>query len=107
MRFRFFCLTVACALGAILYLPLSASAEPRMLVGFQDDPSLRWRDDRTSVFDVAEAGTRRHRPDDRLLVADRGEAPRKRAPTRSTRPTGSTTSTSSSATQACTGWKSC
>src|SRR3954464_12659777 len=54
MRFRLFCLTFACALGAILYLPLSASAEPRMLVGFQDDPSLRWRDDRMSVFDMAE-----------------------------------------------------
>ena len=25
-----------------------------MLVGFQDDPSLRWRDDRQGVFDVAE-----------------------------------------------------
>ena len=25
-----------------------------MLVGFQDDPSLRWRDDRQNVFDVAE-----------------------------------------------------
>jgi cellulase (glycosyl hydrolase family 5) len=55
MRFRLFCLTVACALGAVLYLPLSASAYPRMLVGFQDDPSLRWRDDRQSVFEIAEA----------------------------------------------------
>jgi hypothetical protein len=55
MRFRLFCLTAACALGAVLYFPLTASAEPRMLVGFQDDPSLRWRDDRQSVFDVAEA----------------------------------------------------
>jgi hypothetical protein len=55
MRFRLFLLISACALGAILYMPLSASAEPRMLVGFQDDPSLRWRDDRTNVFDVAEA----------------------------------------------------
>jgi hypothetical protein len=54
MRFRLICLTFACALGAVL-LPLSASAEPRLLVGFQDDPSLRWRDDRQSVFDVAEA----------------------------------------------------
>ena len=54
MRFRLFCLTFACALGALLYFPLSASAEARMLVGFQDDPSLRWRDDRQSVFDVAE-----------------------------------------------------
>ena len=55
MRFRLICLTFACALGAVLYFPLTASAEPRMMVGFQDDPSLRWRDDRQSVFDVAEA----------------------------------------------------
>jgi Cellulase (glycosyl hydrolase family 5) len=54
MRFRLICLTFACALGAALF-PLTASAEPRMLVGFQDDPSLRWRDDRQSVFDVAQA----------------------------------------------------
>ncbi len=55
MRFRLFCLTAACALGAVLYLAAAASAEPKMLVGFQDDPSLRWRDDRQRVFDLAEA----------------------------------------------------
>src|SRR4051812_21608662 len=54
MRFRLICLTFACALGAAL-VPLTASAEPRMLVGFQDDPSLRWRDDRQNVFDIAES----------------------------------------------------
>src|SRR6476619_94582 len=53
MRFRLILLTFACALATAL-VPLSASAEPRMLVGFQDDPSLRWRDDRQDVFDVAE-----------------------------------------------------
>src|SRR6476619_8112593 len=53
MRFRLILLTFACALASAL-VPLSASAEPRMLVGFQDDPSLRWRDDRMNVFDVAE-----------------------------------------------------
>src|SRR6476646_2270380 len=53
MRFRLILLTFACALASAL-VPLSASAEPRMLVGFQDDPSLRWRDDRQDVFDVAE-----------------------------------------------------
>ena len=53
MRFRLILLTFACALVSAL-VPLSASAEPRMLVGFQDDPSLRWRDDRQNVFDVAE-----------------------------------------------------
>jgi hypothetical protein len=53
MRFRLILLTFACALAFAL-VPLSASAEPRMLVGFQDDPSLRWRDDRQSIFDVAE-----------------------------------------------------
>jgi hypothetical protein len=54
MRFRLICLTAACALGAVLF-PLTASAEPRMLVGFQDDPSLRWRDDRQKIFDTAQA----------------------------------------------------
>jgi Cellulase (glycosyl hydrolase family 5) len=53
MRFRLICLTFACALAAVL-CPLTASAQPRMLVGFQDDPSLRWRDDRQNIFDVAE-----------------------------------------------------
>lgn len=53
MRFRLICLTAACALAAVLF-PLTASAEPRMLVGFQDDPSLRWRDDRQTIFDLAQ-----------------------------------------------------
>jgi hypothetical protein len=53
MRFRLICLTFACALAAVL-CPLTASAQPRMLVGFQDDPSLRWRDDRQNIFDFAE-----------------------------------------------------
>jgi hypothetical protein len=53
MRFRLICLTSACALAAVLF-PFTASAEPRMLVGFQDDPSLRWRDDRAEIFDLAQ-----------------------------------------------------
>ena len=53
MRFRMIPLTVACALAALIF-PLMASAEPRMLIGFQDDPSLRWRDDRLSLFDNAQ-----------------------------------------------------
>src|SRR3954469_523659 len=31
--------------------PAAASAAPRMLIGFQDDPSFRWRADRTTVLD--------------------------------------------------------
>jgi cellulase (glycosyl hydrolase family 5) len=53
MRFRLIPLTVACALAALVF-PLIASAQPRMLIGFQDDPSLRWRDDRLGVFDIAQ-----------------------------------------------------
>ena len=53
MRFRLIPVTLACALAALV-LPVIASAQPRMLVGFQDDPSLRWRDDRLSVFDIAQ-----------------------------------------------------
>jgi hypothetical protein len=53
MRFRLIPVTLACALAALI-LPVLASAQPRMLIGFQDDPSLRWRDDRLAVFDVAQ-----------------------------------------------------
>ncbi len=53
MRIRLICLTVACAVAAVVF-PLSASPQPRMLIGFQDDPSFRWRDDRASVFDLAQ-----------------------------------------------------
>ena len=35
--------------------PAAASAAPRMFVGFQDDPSFRWREDRASAFDQARA----------------------------------------------------
>src|SRR5262249_54108516 len=53
MRLRVFLLAAACLSVAALF-PLSASAQPRMLIGFQDDPSLRWRDDRLGVFDLAQ-----------------------------------------------------
>jgi hypothetical protein len=53
MRFRLIPVTVACALAAAIF-PFVASAQPRMLIGFQDDPSLRWRDDRLQVFDLAQ-----------------------------------------------------
>ena len=53
MRFRLITVTLACALAALV-IPVLASAQPRMLVGFQDDPSLRWRDDRLAVFDMAQ-----------------------------------------------------
>jgi hypothetical protein len=53
MRLRLIPVTVACALAALIF-PLLAYAQPRMLIGFQDDPSLRWRDDRLDVFGLAE-----------------------------------------------------
>ena len=53
MRFRLIPVTVACALAALI-VPALASATPRMLIGFQDDPSLRWRDDRLAIFDQAQ-----------------------------------------------------
>jgi hypothetical protein len=53
MRLRLIPALVACALVALAH-PLFASAQPRMLIGFQDDPSLRWRDDRLAVFDLAQ-----------------------------------------------------
>src|SRR5262245_7678098 len=53
MRLRVLLVAAACLSVAALF-PLSASAQPRMLIGFQDDPSLRWRDDRLAVFDLAQ-----------------------------------------------------
>ncbi len=52
MRLRLFLVFSACALAVVF--PTAASAQPRMLIGFQDDPSLRWRDDRLAVFDLAQ-----------------------------------------------------
>ncbi|HKP19254.1 MAG TPA: cellulase family glycosylhydrolase [Gaiellaceae bacterium] len=54
MRLRLMLVSAACALVASL-VPAAASAQPRMLIGFQDDPSLRWRDDRAAVFDIAQS----------------------------------------------------
>ena len=53
MRMRLFLVLSACALTT-LFSVTAASAQPRMLIGFQDDPSLRWRDDRLAVFDLAQ-----------------------------------------------------
>jgi aryl-phospho-beta-D-glucosidase BglC (GH1 family) len=44
------CLAIAITAAA----PTSALAGIRMYMGFQDDPSLRWRDDRAAVFDQAQ-----------------------------------------------------
>src|SRR5262245_65485681 len=52
MRLRLFLVAAACV-TAVLF-PVNASAQPKMLIGFQDDPSLRWRDDRLAVFDLAQ-----------------------------------------------------
>ena len=53
MRLRLFLVAAAACTAAVLF-PVSASAQPRMMIGFQDDPSLRWRDDRLAVFDLAQ-----------------------------------------------------
>ena len=42
----------ACLLAAV-GLPAAAAAGERMWVGFQDDPSFRWRDDRAHMLDRA------------------------------------------------------
>jgi len=53
MSLRLFLVAAACV-AVTAVLPVTASAQPRMMIGFQDDPSLRWRDDRLNVFDLAE-----------------------------------------------------
>lgn len=45
-------LVAVCALLAVA-APLSALSAERMWVGFQDDPSFRWRQDRAAVLDQA------------------------------------------------------
>jgi hypothetical protein len=54
MRLRVFLVAAACLAATVVFFPAGASAQPRMLIGVQDDPSLRWRDDRLNVFDLAE-----------------------------------------------------
>jgi hypothetical protein len=46
-------LVFVCAAFFALALPASAMAAERMFIGFQDDPSFRWREDRTAVLDEA------------------------------------------------------
>jgi hypothetical protein len=46
-------LVFVCAL-LTLAAPVSALAADRMWVGFQDDPTFRWREDRTAMLDEAE-----------------------------------------------------
>ena len=53
MRLRLFLVAAACVAVTAVF-PVIASAQPRMMIGFQDDPSLRWRDDRLNVFDLGE-----------------------------------------------------
>jgi len=43
-------LVIACLLVLAAAAPASAVASQRMFVGFQDDPSFRWRDDRATNF---------------------------------------------------------
>jgi len=45
-------LVVVCSLLALV-APVSAFAADRMWVGFQDDPSFRWREDRAAMLDQA------------------------------------------------------
>jgi hypothetical protein len=45
-------LVLVCMLFALV-APLSALAADRMWIGFQDDPSFRWREDRRAVIDEA------------------------------------------------------
>jgi hypothetical protein len=52
MRMRLTRLVLVCSLFALI-APIAASADDRMWVGFQDDPSFRWREDRTKMLDEA------------------------------------------------------
>ena len=45
-------LVFVCALLSLV-APVAAMAADRMWVGFQDDPSFRWRTDRATMLDEA------------------------------------------------------
>ena len=71
MRFRLFCLTVACALGddpVLAAVRLRRAADAGRLPGRSEPPLARRPLERVRP---RRGGARRHRPDDRLLVADR------------------------------------
>ena len=53
LRLPLISLTRALVLAATV-APSAALAKPRMLVGLQDDPSLRWRPDRKAAFSLAQ-----------------------------------------------------
>jgi hypothetical protein len=46
-------LILGCLILLAAVLPAAATSAPRMPVGFQDDPSFRWRDDRITNFNNA------------------------------------------------------
>jgi hypothetical protein len=46
-------LVLACAVLVLLAVPATSLSAERMLIGFQDDPSFRWREDRAAVLDKA------------------------------------------------------
>lgn len=50
----FFVRVLLAAVFAAAAVPAAASAAPRMWVGFQDDPSFRWVDDRADALDLAQ-----------------------------------------------------
>ena len=54
MRFRLLLLSLIAFVLAAVLSPSSAFAKPRMLVGLQDDPTLRWPPDRAKNFGLAQ-----------------------------------------------------
>lgn len=47
-------LVLACTLAVAALAPATAKAYERMLIGLQDDPSFRWREDRAAMLDQAQ-----------------------------------------------------
>jgi len=54
MRLRIPLISLLALLLAAAVAPSVALAKPRMLIGVQDDPSLRWRPDRKAAFNLAQ-----------------------------------------------------
>jgi Cellulase (glycosyl hydrolase family 5) len=54
MRLRLPLISLLALVLAAAVAPSAALAKPRMLVGLQDDPSLRWRPDRKAAFNLAQ-----------------------------------------------------
>jgi len=54
VRLRLALIPLTVLLLVAAFLPSAGTAQPRMLIGLQDDPTFRWRPDRAAAFSMAQ-----------------------------------------------------